>query len=304
MRTVAVAGVASVSRAVSTTEVTSGARSTSAQPAARARRVEQLLEQAGVGEVGEGGVVAVHGLRPRGHRAPHRRLDDVGVEAGVGDGEVAGLGHGAARVVVIDLRGVHARGQGVGTAASTRTRSVSRASSAGSASRGASSWCAPSSSCSIDSSVQRRRRACRGSSTRADGSRRRCCRRGGSAPRRGRPRNRRAGRRPAPRRGRPVAGPVGDAHVLDLARSAPSRGCASPWRRSPRGAGATRPSGRAPTIAARASRSSRSQASWIAREQLGRLARGRARRRRPGRRRPRSPRCPRPPGRGRAAARR
>ena len=103
------------------------------------RRVEELVQQVGAGHVGELAVVAVHRLRPGGHRAADGPVDDVRVEALVGERQVARLGVRARRVV------------------SFRAELFERFATpaARAASMGASSWCSPSSSCSIARSVQR-----------------------------------------------------------------------------------------------------------------------------------------------------
>jgi len=64
--------------------------------------------------VGERRVVAVHRLRPGGHRALDGRVDDVRVESLVGERQVAHLGDGAGRVLVVDLGVGDALGQRVG----------------------------------------------------------------------------------------------------------------------------------------------------------------------------------------------
>ena len=61
------------------------------QAAAAVRRVEQLLQQPRARHAGEGRVVAVHRVGPGGDGAPDGRVDDVRVEALVGQREVARL---------------------------------------------------------------------------------------------------------------------------------------------------------------------------------------------------------------------
>ena len=127
--------------------------------AGRVARVQQLRERVGPRRRLQRRVVAVDRLRPRVDRAPDRRLDQVGIEAPVGEREIERRrARGAVEVEVGELGRREAGGRGVRRARSATASSRSRRSSShGVVTISRSTWCSPSAACSIDSSRQRRR---------------------------------------------------------------------------------------------------------------------------------------------------